>query len=85
MPTERTVLEERVDHIQRDLTDVKQKVDRVQTDLRDFKTKVAADLGDIKAMIKGLEASMIRWVIWLFVTSTGLASGIAFGLVRLLH
>jgi peptidoglycan hydrolase CwlO-like protein len=91
-PSERTVLEERVDHIQRDVTDLKEtarrvdeKVDKVQAELSDFKTKVATDLGDIKAQIKGLEASMIRWMISLFVTSAGVASGVAFGLVKLLH
>jgi len=106
MPNERTVLEERVDHIQGKVVELKeavrqvdQKVDNVQADVNrlrsevgDFKAKVANDFGDLKshmatqfgelkAQIKGLEASMIKWMIGTVITATSLAVAV----VKLVH
>jgi len=95
MATERTALEERVEHIQSDVTQLKQDVRRlddkiggVQADvnslrkeLGDFKADVARQFGEVRTLIAQLESKMIRWTIG----AIGVASSIAFGLAKLVH
>jgi hypothetical protein len=92
MPSERTVLEERVDHIQRDVADLKQnvrrveeKVDNVQRELSDFKTRVATELGEIKTAMKAMQVSMIRWMVGIMVSTILIAVTIAIGVAKLPH
>jgi len=99
MPTEHAVLEERFDHIQSDVTDLKQnlrrvegKVDNVQSELKDFKAQVANDFGDLKSQmatqfgeIKAqMKALEASMIKWMVGTMIA-ATSLAVTIVKLLH
>lgn len=88
-------LEAKIDHVQSSLEHLQStldiKMDRFQASFDDFKATchvvfaTNTALADMKADQATRETQLIKWMIGSVLTSVGLASGIAFGVAKLIH
>ena len=94
---ERTVLDERVEHIQNDVTEMKkdirrldEKIDAVRADVANLRSEVKESIGEVKTQIasilgttKASEIALIKWMTGIVLSAIGVASAIAFGIAKL--
>jgi uncharacterized coiled-coil protein SlyX len=86
---EQAVLEERIEHIQKDVAEIKQdirrvdgKVDQVAKDLAAVETKLTAAIGSVKAELTATLISLVKWMIGSIIAGMGLVCTIAFGIAK---
>ena len=70
-------LEERTEHIQRDVAEIKGDIRRIDSKLDAFKDSVDARFAALMEKISSIEASMIKWMIGTVIAAVTSAFAIA--------
>lgn len=72
-----TRLEERTEHIQRDISEMKGDIRRVDSKLDAFKDSVEARFAALMEKMSSIETTMIKWMIGTLIAAVTLAFAIA--------